>query len=206
MSCVNQAPHILTVQPNLNAQATVATHPPQTLIHQLPAEVPQGRVFSNVPTSFCLPFQEKCHDLCNLPGTVVVPLKDNPLHQAETTKHQLQDVAGTDRSLSMQKSGEELKGVNAEWESPSENLTLPGHSEAHLKPEQIESAGEQSVPPTQEHQQHLEKWNLLEEILSSTELQEMAQPLLNADRQEQESPAAEPPLSEEEFQALLDML
>lgn len=133
-------------------------------------------------------------------------MKDNPLHQAETPKQQLQDVAGTDRSLSMQKSGEELKGVDAEWESPSENLTLPGRSEAQLKPEQAESAGEPSVPPTQEHQQHLEKWDLLEEILSSTEVQEMAQPLLNADRQEQDSPAAEPPLSEEEFQALLDML
>lgn len=56
------------------------------------------------------------------------------------------------------------------------------------------------------HQAKRPSSSLLDELSSAPEFQEQPQPFLNLAARDEDLPAPEPPLSEEEFRDLLDML
>nr|XP_010600844.1 double homeobox protein 4-like protein 4 [Loxodonta africana] len=98
---------------------------------------------------------------------------------------------------------EVAQGVTVRWEPSQDTLQHPGHSEVHLWPEPAQSAQGSCRPPDQDCQ---ETESLLDELLSTPELQGKSQTFLNADPQEEDPPQLGLSLVNIDFRALLNAL
>lgn len=107
----------------------------------------------------------------------------------------------------MQPWGEWPQVLPAPEEPQGRAVQQSAHPDTHVWPWEEPSAGEPSAQPGPQQQHSAQTPSLLDELLAVTELQEKAQPFLNGHPPAEEPPGTlEGPLSEEEFQALLDML
>lgn len=105
--------------------------------------------------------------------------------------------------------GEGTHALIASGQPAEGDIGLPAPPETDFWQQQATS-GEETPPQLEQQPQHSAlpgSSSLLDELLSDVDILDKARPFLNVDTEEEELAATlEAPLSEEEFQALLDML